>query len=84
MALSKEVFDRIQNIFRVVFDDTSIEISDATQATDIEGYDSLNHVTLVMAIEEELDVRFTTQEVMGFQDVGEMLQCVDGKLAAKG
>ena len=44
-------------------------------APDVEGWDSLNHVTLVVTLEEQFDVKFTTREVMGWQNVGQMLDC---------
>ena len=42
---------------------------------------SLNHITLIMTLEETFKVKFSTREVMGFQDVGEMMDCLRGKLA---
>ncbi len=74
--------ERVQTIFREVFDDDNLVIFDAMQAKDVQGWDSLNHVTLIMAIEEAFDVKFTTREVMGFQNVGEMLECLQRKLPA--
>jgi acyl carrier protein len=72
----------VQNVFREVFEMPSLRIHETMQAKDVEGWDSLNHVTLIMAIEERFAVRFSTREVMGFANVGEMLACLKGKLAA--
>jgi acyl carrier protein len=72
--------DRVRDIFREVFDKPTLEIFDGMQAKDVEGWDSLNHITLIMALEESFGVKFTTREVMGFQNVGEMLGCLRGKL----
>ena len=58
----------------------SLVLADTTTASDVEGWDSLNHVTLVMAIEEHFKVRFVTWEVMSWQTVGEMLDCLETKL----
>jgi acyl carrier protein len=71
---------RIQEVFRTVFDKPDLVLRDDMQAKDVEGWDSLNHVTLIMTIEDEFNVKFTTKEVMGFQNVGEMLTCLRGKL----
>ena len=49
-------------------------------APKVKGWDSLNHVTLVMTLEEHFKVKFTTREVMGWRNVGEMLDCLDPKL----
>ena len=73
---------RVEQIFREVFDNPSLQIFDAMQAKDVEGWDSLTHVTLIMAIEEAFGIQFSTREVMGFQNVGEMLACLRGKLPA--
>ena len=73
--------DRVLKIFREVFDSEKLEIFDAMQAKDVEGWGSLTHITLIMAIEDEFDIKFSTREVMGFQNVGEMLACLQGKLA---
>ena len=71
---------KVQGIFREVFDQPSLEIYDAMQAKDVEGWDSLTHVTLIMAIEERFGIQFSTREVMGFQNVGEMLASLRAKL----
>ena len=72
--------NRIQDVFRTVFDKPDLILRDDMQANDVEGWDSLNHVTLIMTIEDEFNIKFTTKEVMGFQNVGEMLNCLRGKL----
>ncbi len=71
---------QVESVFREVFDDSRLEIFDAMQAKDVEGWDSLTHITLIMALEDKFGVKFTTREVMGFQNVGEMLQCLKNKL----
>jgi acyl carrier protein len=72
----------VQNVFREVFDNQKLIIYREMQAKDVEGWDSLNHITLIMTLEEGFKVKFTTREVMGFQNVGEMMDCLRGKLAA--
>ena len=74
------LIERAQNIFREVFDKPDLVISDAMQAKDVEGWDSLTHITLIMTIEDTFGIKFTTREVMGFGNVGEMLACLRGKL----
>jgi acyl carrier protein len=77
-----EFRERVRDIFREVFDTPTLEIFDAMQAKDVARWDSLNHITLIMALEEAFGVKFTTREVMSFQNVGEMLACLRGKLPA--
>ncbi len=78
--MSDEFLTKVQSIFRDVFDDESLVIYDAMQAKDVEGWDSLNHINLIMALESDFAIKFTTREVMGFQNVGEMLTCLRSKL----
>jgi acyl carrier protein len=73
--------DRVQNVFREVFDRDDLVIYNEMQAKDVEGWDSLTHITLIMTLEDTFKIKFTTREVMGFQNVGEMLDCLRGKLA---
>ena len=64
---------RAQEIFRDCLDAPLLQLSDEMAAQDVENWDSLNHITLVMSLEESFGVNFTTKEVMGWQNVGEML-----------
>ena len=79
--MTKEFDGEILSVFREVFDNEKLEIYDEMQAKDVEGWDSLNHISLIMAIEEAFKIKFTTREVMGFQNVGEMLNCLRKKLS---
>lgn len=71
---------RVQNVFREVFDNPELTVHRETQAKDVAGWDSLTHITLIMTLEDTFKIKFTTREVMGFQNVGEMLDCLSGKL----
>jgi acyl carrier protein len=72
--------ERVQKVFREVFDNEQLTVRRETQAKDVEGWDSLTHITLIMTLEDTFKVKFTTREVMGFQNVGEMMDCLRGKL----
>ena len=71
-----EIYERLNEVFRDVFDDDSIEVNEDTTANDIEDWDSLNHITLIDAVESEFGVRFTMGEVSGMKNVGEMAQII--------
>lgn len=75
-----ETRQRFQNVFRDVFDDASIKIRDEMTAQDIEGWDSLGHIQLVMAMEKEFVVKFTTAEIIDLKNVGEFLALLGDKL----
>ena len=71
-----EVYERLTVVFRDVFDDEAIQINDATTADDIEDWDSIEHITLIGAVESEFGVRFKMGEVSGMKNVGEMVKII--------
>ena len=75
-----EVAAKIQEIFRDLFDDESLVIQDETTAADVEDWDSLQHINLITAVERTFGIRFSMQEVVAFQKVGDMIDCVLSKL----
>ena len=68
-----EILKKTTEIFRDVFDDESIVVTDDTTAADIEDWDSLTHITLVHEIEDAFLYKFSMKEVLGMKNVGEML-----------
>jgi len=72
--------EKLTNVFRETFGDESIVISDETTANDIEGWDSLSHVNLIIAIELAFDIEFTTSEIISFENVGQMIACIEEKI----
>lgn len=69
----KYTTDYLLPIFREVFENDVIEISETTVAADIPEWDSLNHIYLVVAIEKHFNVKFTTHQIQSWQCVGDML-----------
>ncbi|CDF03143.1 MAG: acyl carrier protein [Ruminococcus sp.] len=76
-----EVLKKLNVIFRDVFDDDSIVINDRTTSNDIEEWDSIEHINLIGAVEDEFSMRFKMKEVSGMKNVGEMVDiiCERGK-----
>ncbi|MBR5091835.1 MAG: acyl carrier protein [Ruminiclostridium sp.] len=72
-----KIYERINNVFRDFFDDDEIEVDAETTADDIDDWDSLNHITLMSAVEEEFGLRFTMGEVSGMKNVGEMAEIIE-------
>ena len=72
----EEILEKINEIFREEFDDESLVIKEETTAADVEGWDSLKHISLVEAIEDEFDIRFTMAEVNGMKNIGEMASII--------
>ena len=72
----EDVFDKLTEVFRDVFDDESISVTENTTSNDIEDWDSLEHINLVVAIEEEFGMKFKMSEVTGMKNVGEMVEII--------
>ncbi|MBF0467002.1 MAG: acyl carrier protein [Nitrospirae bacterium] len=75
--------DGVQPIFRDIFDDGSLIITRQTSANDIEEWDSLNHINLVVAIEKFYDIKFALGEIQSLKNVGEMADLIDEKVKKK-
>ena len=71
-----EIYERLNDIFRDVFDDDSICVSPTTTAADIEDWDSLSHITLMAAVEDEFRMKFSMKEVVEMKNVGEMVTII--------
>ncbi|WP_302566764.1 acyl carrier protein [Culturomica massiliensis] len=71
-----EILKRIQAIFQDVLDNEDIELNAETTAEDIEEWDSLSHIQLIVAIEKEFKIKFTSKEILSWKNVGEMIECI--------
>jgi len=72
---------KLQDIFRDFFDDEDIVLTNETTADDIDGWDSLTHVQLIVAVEKAFSVKFSTVEVMKLKNVGEFAALIEKKTA---
>lgn len=68
----REIFARLNKVFQDVFDDPSIRVTPQTTADDIEDWDSLEHITLISAVEREFRIKFKMGEISSMRNVGEM------------
>lgn len=76
----EEVFERLNEVFRDVFDDDSITVNDTTCADDIEDWDSLEHINLMAAVESEFSVKFSMGQIVSMKNVGEMADIILQKI----
>ena len=74
-----EIMAEVQEIFRDVLDNEAIVLAPETMADDIEEWDSLTHIQLIVAIEKHFKVKFTSKEILSWKNVGEMIDCVSTK-----
>lgn len=72
----EEILEKVNEVFRDVFEDDSIIVKDETTADDIEDWDSLMHITLVSEIENSFGFKFKMKDVVGMKNVGEMLDII--------
>jgi acyl carrier protein len=74
--------NRLNQVFQDVFDDDEMQITRQTTAKDVEGWDSLMHVTLVVNVEKAFKVKFSSSEVASLQNVGDLLDLLDARSPA--
>ncbi len=77
----EEIYERLNSIFRDIFDDDDIVVTETTNSDDIEDWDSLEHINLIAAVEKEFGVKFNIAQVTGMKNVGEMVDIIIEKLS---
>ena len=77
----EEVFVKLNEVFRDVFDDDDITVTDTTTADDIEDWDSLEHINLIAAVEQEFGMKFNMGQVVSMKNVGEMADIIIANLS---
>ena len=75
-----EIHDDLQEIFRTVFDDSTLSITDNTTSSDIEDWDSLEQINLIVGIEKKFNIKFKLEEVTGLANVGAMIDLISSKV----
>lgn len=73
---TREIYARLNRIFQNVFDDSSIRVYPETTADDIEDWDSLEHINLIVAVEKKFGMKFNMGEVTTMKNVGEMADII--------
>lgn len=80
--MTMNVTEELNTIFCTVFDDDTISITPDLTANDVDGWDSLSHVNLIVAIENRFKIRFNQKELLTFKNVGDLLHSIESKVAA--
>jgi acyl carrier protein len=74
-----ELHDRLEEVFRQVFDNEKLKLADDTMAHDVEGWDSVTHINLMFGIEQAFGVRFNGNELAEMKNIGELKQFLISK-----
>lgn len=74
-----EIFQKLNDIFIDVLDIEEVVLNEDTSADDIDEWDSLSHIQLIVAIEKAFGIKFTSKEIMSWKNVGEMVDCILSK-----
>ena len=75
-----EVLEKLNDVFHDVFDDETFSINEDTSSKDIDGWDSLIHITLIAEIEEVFDIKFPMKKVVSMKNVGEMIDFIQEEM----
>lgn len=75
-----EILKQINNIFIELFDDNSIVLSEQSDTSSIEAWDSLNHIQVITAVEKRFKIRFELNDLLNFQNIGDLCRGVQSKL----
>ncbi len=73
----EEIYERLIMVFRDVFDDEELTVDDETTAADVDGWDSLMHITLMDAVEEEFDIKLNMKTIVHAKNVGELVDAIE-------
>ena len=79
-SIGEKIYEKLTEVFRDVFDEEDITISDGTTAADIEDWDSLSHITLLSSVEDEFGIKFDMKAVQGLKNVGAMVDLIEASV----
>ena len=73
--------ETLNEIFRMVFDDDTIQIEPGMTANDVDGWDSLSHMNLIMSVEARFMFRFTPKELMALKNAGDLMNTIEARVS---
>ena len=75
-----QIYQRLTEIFQEMFDEDSIEVTPKLSADDVDGWDSLTHIRLILTIEKVFKIKFSTSEIVKLENVGDLVALIQGKV----
>jgi len=74
---------KLTGICRTVFDNEEIDLQPEMTANDVDGWDSLSHVNLILSVEKGFGIKFSLNEILTFKNVGDLVKCIERKIAGR-
>ena len=71
--------DKVEEVFREVFEDSEMTLTPETTAKDVPEWDSFNHINLIVGLEDAFDISFSTEEMASMANVGDLVTLLQGK-----
>ena len=71
-----QIYSRLARVFNEVFDDETIEVTPQLTAKDVDGWDSLTHIRLILSVEKAFKIRLTTSEIGNLENVGDLVALI--------
>ncbi|MCM1264209.1 MAG: acyl carrier protein [Butyrivibrio sp.] len=78
--MNSSIKGKLQDVFRDIFGDDKIQLSEEMNAQDIEGWDSLKHISVLAAVQDEFSISFDMDEIMNIDNIGDMIKSIEGKI----
>jgi len=75
----KDILAQVQDVFREELEVDDLVLTDETTADNVEEWDSLSHVQLVVALEKSFGIKFTSREILSWDNVGDLIDCIEKK-----
>lgn len=75
-----DILSKVQEVFRDELEVEDLVLTDETTADDVEEWDSLSHVQLVVALEKAFGIKFTSREILSWDNVGDLVDCISKKV----
>jgi acyl carrier protein len=78
-----DIQQRLTSVFRDVFNDDTLSLRPDLTASEVENWDSLNHIDMITAVEREFKIRFTTGDVSSMKNVGDLMALIQKKTSSR-
>jgi len=75
-----DILARVQDVFREELELDDLVLNDETTADDVEEWDSLSHVQLVVALEKAFNIKFSSREILSWDNIGDLVDCIGKKI----